>query len=123
MTTPIRISPWATVAKFGSSFRNVMSVRISCRMTTPTRGPKTSAPTAGQADTTEHDRGDAQEGVRPGNRRAPPGARREGQATERGEQPAEHVREDLGPADRHAAAERGKRVAADGVQGQAEPRA
>ena len=64
MTTPIRITPWATVARFGSSLRNVMSVRISWRMTTAMSGPNDAASTAGEADTTEHDRGDAHQRVR-----------------------------------------------------------
>ena len=41
MTTPMRIAPWATRAKFESTRRKVRSVWISCRMTTATIGPKT----------------------------------------------------------------------------------
>ena len=67
MTTPMRISPWATVARFGSSFRNVAVGSDQLQDDDADEGSEDSTPTAGQADTTEHDRGDAQERVRPGN--------------------------------------------------------
>ena len=41
MTTAIRIPPWATVVRLLLRLRNVMSLRMSCRITTATRAPKT----------------------------------------------------------------------------------
>ena len=41
MTTPIRMSPWRTVARLVLTSRKVMSVRISWRITTARIGPKT----------------------------------------------------------------------------------
>ena len=41
MTTPIRMSPWTTVARLVLTLRKVMSVRINWRITTATIGPNT----------------------------------------------------------------------------------
>ena len=113
MRTPIRITPCATSARFGSKSRNVMSFWISWSTTTATIGPKTPPRPPARLTPAEHDRRDAFERVRARNGRADRRARRQGEAANRREQPGEHVREDLRPADRHPAPERRELVAAD----------
>ena len=66
MTTPMRMTPWATTARLGSTSRNVMSVRMSWRMTTARSGPNDAAPTAGQAHPAEDDGSHAQQVYGPG---------------------------------------------------------
>ena len=55
MTTPIRMRPWMTVARFGLTPRNVRSVRMSDRMNDGDDRPDHAAAAAGEAHATEHD--------------------------------------------------------------------
>ena len=73
MTTPIRMTPWVTVARLELRFRNVMSVRIRARMITATIGPNDAAASAGQADAAEDHGRHARQRVAAGQRRADPG--------------------------------------------------
>ena len=80
MTTPIRMTPWATVAR--------LVLMLQERHVGPDQREdddrhdraEHAAPAAGQADAAEHDRSDAQQRVGPGHRRADAGAGREAQA-------------------------------------------
>ena len=122
MTTPIRMTPWATTARFGSKPRNVMSVRISWRMTTATIGPKMPPRPPARLTPPRTTAATLEQRVGPGNRRPDPGAGRQRRARRaRRTGPVSDVGDDLRPADRDAAAECGQLVAADGVDRQAEP--
>ena len=91
-------------------------MRTSARMNDRDDRSGDAAAAAGEAHAAEDDRRDAEQRVGAGHRRPDPGGRRQREAAECREQAAEHVGEDLGPADRNAAPERGQPVAADRVQ-------
>ena len=98
-----------------------MSVRISWRMRTATIGPKTPPRPPARLTPPRTIGGHAQQRVRPGHRRADPGARGQAQPGQRREQAGQDVGRDLRPADRDAAPEGRQPVAPDGVDRQAEP--
>ena len=122
MTTTTMITPWITVENAGSTPRNRRSARIRPRMKMPMIGPSRPPRPPARLDAADHDGRHAEEQVRPRNRLSDPGARREREAAERGEEAGESVRDDLRPRHVHAAAERGQLVRADGVQREAEAR-
>ena len=122
MTTTTMITPWMTVENAGSTPRKSRSARIRPRMKMPMIGPSRPprpparlTPPSTMAATLRSRYG-------PGTGCADAGARGQRQATERGEEAGECVRDDLRPRHVHAAAEGRQLVRADGVQRQPEPR-
>ena len=63
MTTPMRMTPWATTARFVLTLRNVMSVRISWQDDDGDDRAEDAAPTTGQAHAAKDDRRHAQQRV------------------------------------------------------------
>ena len=70
ITTPMRITPWTTIARLGLMLRNVMSVRMSCRMRTATIGPKTPPRPPARLTPPSTMAATLSQRVRPGHRRA-----------------------------------------------------
>ena len=100
MTTPMRMTPWTTTARFVLTLRNVMSVRISWRITTATIGPKTPPRPPARLTPPRTIAATLSSVYGPGTGCPDAGARGEAQAAEGREQAGEHVGEDLRPADR-----------------------
>ena len=120
-TTLMRMTPWMAVDRLAVTPSRVRSVGPAAGWRLPRSGRRP-APSASQADAAEDDRRDALQRVRAGERRSRAGAGGDRQPTERAEEARQGVGDDLGPPDRHAAAEGGQPVAPDRVEGEAERR-
>ena len=86
MTTPMRMTPWATVARLVLMLQEGHVGPDERQDEDGHDRAEDAAPAAGQADAAEHDRGHAQQRVGPGHRRADAGAGGQAQARQRGEQ-------------------------------------